>query len=80
MTDMFYPDTNDGYEVEVFDHVEIKVDGMIAEGQVVKLHPKDRQLSVRYEDHLNAYRTTGNPRVRTIKMPLAEVVFAGRDG
>ncbi|WP_119167087.1 hypothetical protein [Algihabitans albus] len=69
------------YVVELFDRVEVRLgDGMVAEGLVKKIHPRRREVSVRYEDHIDAYRTTSNPRRKTVRVPVTAVDLIARDG
>lgn len=68
------------YEVEIHDHVEVLVDGIIFDGQVRKVHPRCRQVTVHYEDHLDLYRTTGNPREKTARVNIGSVALIRRDG
>lgn len=68
------------YAVDLNDRVEISVDGMVAEGVITKIHPHKSEVTVRYENHHDAYRTSGNPRKRSVRLPVADVTLIARDG
>lgn len=56
------PGGTDAYAVEVFDQVEVRIDGRSYDGEVVKLHPRSHEVTVRYIDHEDIQRSTGEPR------------------
>lgn len=65
VTLLYYGDDgpgDDAYAVEVFDQVEVRIDGVAYEGEVVKLHPRSHEVTVRYIDHHDLQRSTGEPR------------------
>lgn len=75
---LFYSD-DEGYQVEMFDHVELQVDGYTFDGEVRKIHARSREVTVRFEDHTDLYRTSLNGRRRSLRVPLADVTLIGRD-
>ena len=80
---MVYPGA-EHYEVELFDRVEVtltpELGGHTCEGIIKKLHPKSRTVTVRYEDHRDYGRTTGEPKMKTARVFLAAVELIARDG
>lgn len=72
---------DEDYEVDLGDHVEFRcADGLRAEGQVTRMHPRLGAVTVRYEDHQDFYRTSGNPRVKSERLAVGRVDFIRRDG
>lgn len=71
---------DDDYAVERFDRVDFLVDDLRAEGVITKIHPQLRQVTVRYEDWQDCYRTTAKPRRKTLRLPVARVELIARDG
>ena len=80
MTLYYEGDSHELYEVELHDVVEASADGLPLEGVIVKIHPKSRTVTIRYEDHHDAYRTSGNPRRKTVRAPVHSVNLIQRDG
>lgn len=80
MTAMYYDGNCTDYHVEANDIVEVEIDGTTSAGQVVALHPRSGQVTVRYEDHHDCYRTTGNPRRKSVRVDLSDVDLVRRDG
>lgn len=75
---LFYASDRE-YAVELGDRVELPLtDGTFA-GVVTKLHPRALEVTVRYEDHHDTYRTTSNPRQKTVRLPIEAVDLVGRD-
>ena len=72
---------NEDYAVDLGDHVEFRcADGLSAEGQVIRIHPRLGAVTIRYEDHLDSYRTSGRPRVRSERVAVRDVNLLRRDG
>lgn len=71
--------TDGTYEVEQFDHVELRLNGFVFEGQVTKVHPRIGQVTVRYDDYEDPQRD-GTPRQRGVRVPVADVDLVRRDG
>lgn len=67
------------YAVELFDRVECRLDGRTYAGQVTKLYPRLSQVRVRYEDHFDIARTTGEPRSKSARFHVTAVDLVGRD-
>ena len=76
MSTLFYCD--DGvYQVELHDRVEVRLDGRTYSGVVRAIHRNE--VTVRYEDHRDYARSTGRPRQKTRRFPIAAVELVGRD-
>jgi len=73
---MEYPDE---MVIEAFDHVELRADGAVFEGQIVKLHPKLRKVTVRYADFQDC-RRDGEPKQKTTQVSFQAVDLVRRDG
>ena len=70
---------DEAYAVELYDRVEVTIGGTTFDGEVRHIHTRAREVTVRYEDHHDRARTTGDPRKVTARVPLASVVLIGRD-
>jgi hypothetical protein len=68
---------HDDEVVEMFDRVE--ADG-VSDAAVVALHPRSGEVTIRYEDHHAAYRTTCNPVIRRERRPVSQINLVRRDG
>lgn len=81
MAVLYYGDDVIGgeYAVEIGDHVEVRIDGHVHDGQVAKLHPKSHEVTVRYLDELNTTRA-GEPRRKTARVHVLTVDLIRRDG
>jgi hypothetical protein len=66
------------WPVEMYDQVEVRVDGATFDGEVRKIHGDG--VTVRYGDYLDTCRTTTNPRVKTMRFPIQAVDLIRRDG
>lgn len=80
MSERMYYGDDSVYAVEPFDAVEVRVDGHTFDGQVLKLHPRGREVTVRYRDDLDVTRTTGEPRWKTRRVDVSAVDLIKRDG
>lgn len=69
----------DGSPVEVFDHVDLRIDGRVVEGQITGLWRGPREVRVVYRDWLNVTRR-GEPRVGVARVPVSAVELVRRDG
>lgn len=78
MSALFY-DNDPEWEVELFDHVEVNLEGSTCSGQVKKLHPKSGEVTVRY-DTMETYRTSQEPIWKTARFPISAVMLVRRDG
>lgn len=65
--------------VELFDHVELRRDGQVFEGQVTRLLPKVGRVRVGYADFTDR-RRDGEARWRSAEVPVADVDLIRRDG
>ena len=78
---LYYPDTDGAYAVEMFDGVEITIVGTYgpttAEGQVTRIFPRLRAVRVTYED---GFPARGQRVRRSVRVPIAACTFLGRDG
>lgn len=79
---LYYGDGHElgDYAVELHDRVEIAVLGRLYDGVVTAIHPKSREVTVRYQDHGDVARTTGNPRRKTARVHILAVDLIARDG
>ncbi len=77
-----YPDTD--YAVEPFDRVEARLsgrfDGRQVEGVVTRIWPRKRAVTLRFADGYDPWRTTGNPRIKTVRVQIDRVDLIARDG
>lgn len=83
MSVLYYGDDSspDGYAVELYDLVEVRIDGHTYSGGIVRaIHPRSREVTVSYEDHLDCARTTGDPRRKRCRAHILAVDLIGRDG
>lgn len=76
---LYYGDDRE-YAVELYDRVEMRRDGKTFDGVVTKIHNRSHEVTVRFEDHLDVARTTGNPRRKSARAPIGAVDLVGRDG
>jgi hypothetical protein len=76
--DLYYGDDRE-YAVEQFDKVDLRFDGSTFDGEIRKLHPRLRMVTVRFEDYRDTYRTTSNGRSRSVRVPVADVDLIARD-
>lgn len=76
MAALFY---DENYAVELFDRVEIRLDGQVFDGFIKAIHPRVGDVTVRYLDHLDA-RRDGEPKRNTARVPVADCDLIGRDG
>jgi len=67
------------YPVELFDAVDVTIDGSTFAGQVRHIYPKLRQVTVRYEDHHDLVWKTLEPRKLTARVPVDAVMLVARD-
>ena len=67
------------YEVEPFDHVEIRLNGRLFDGQVTKVHARLRAVTVRFEDYTDP-RRDGTLRRRSVRVPVGAATLIRRDG
>lgn len=77
---LFYGGDVSGDAVDLFDHIEVRVGGTPFRGQVKKLHPSSREVTVQYEDHHDVARSTGEPRRKTARVSVLAVDLVRRDG
>jgi hypothetical protein len=77
--DLHYGDDDDVYAVELHDTVEVRVDGQTHEGEVTRIWPRCREVRVSYADGYDTARTTGRPRRRSVRVPVAAVTLIARD-
>ena len=70
---------SDGMVVELFDQIDIEIDGRVVEGQITKLHPRKDHIRVGYRDDTDTTRA-GDPKWRTITVPVTRVELIARDG
>lgn len=70
---------SDGGAVELFDHVELRLDGKSFEGQVTKLLRKLYRVRVGYADFINT-RRDGEGVWRSAEVPVADIDLIRRDG
>lgn len=45
----------------------------VYDGVVTRIFPRSREVRVRYPDHRDIARTTGEPRTRSVRVPLGDV-------
>jgi len=80
MTCRLYYDDGQEYEVELYDHVEVRLDGdFVKEGVVTFIKSAKRALLVRYSDPLEINKRTTEPLRRTGIFPLAQCDLIARD-
>lgn len=65
--------------VELYDQVEVKIDGATHEGVITRLHPRSEQVTVRYQDEIDTTRS-GAPRTKSARVPLSRIELIARDG
>jgi len=68
------------YAVELFDRVDVSIDGKVFDGVVTAVHPRLGAVTVRYQDHQDIARTTGNPRTKRARLTIGDVELVARDG
>lgn len=73
----FYGDSE--YGVELFDHVEVRIDGYTHEGQVTAIH-QHNEVTVRYRDELDFTRRTGEPKRKRARVQVSAIDLLRRDG
>lgn len=66
------------WPVELFDHVEVEIDGHTFEGQVRAIYRDG--VTVRYENHQIVHRTTGTSPTCNRRVPMTAVTLVRRDG
>lgn len=77
---IFYCD-DEGYEVELGDSVEfcwVFTGPSNHDGEVIALHPKKREVRIRYRDQDDRARSTGEPRVKSACVPVDCVTLIAR--
>ena len=67
------------YPVEIFDHVEVKIDGNTFNGIVKAIHPRSREVSVTYDDYFDLTKTTVTPRRKSHRAHISAVDLLRRD-
>lgn len=78
---LYYGDTPIGdYAVEMYDQVDVRVDGCAHAGEITRIYPRFGEVRVRYADGYDIARTTGNPRVKSARVPVSAVDLIARDG
>jgi len=65
--------------VQLFDHVELRLDGSVFEGQITKLFPATGRVRVGYADFINT-RRDGEGVWRSAEVPVAHIDLIRRDG
>lgn len=75
----FYENDPTGYAIEMFDHVELALDGQTFEGQVTQIR-KAGICRVRYEDYTDLKRSTGDPKRKSALVPYSALDLLRRDG
>lgn len=68
------------YAVELFDQVDVRMDGCVHAGEITRIHARSGEVRVRYADGYDIARTTGNPRVKSARVPVSAVDLIARDG
>jgi ribosomal protein L35AE/L33A len=75
---------DDEYEVELYDQVEIDLgnrwEPRVVGGVVTRLHPRSSEVTVRYEDNLDFRKRDGEPKRKSVRVPIATVMMIRRDG
>lgn len=67
------------YAVELFDEIELHMNGRTFEGKVTKLHPRSEQVTVQYEDFVEC-RRDGTPITRSKRVSVRGVDLIRMDG
>lgn len=75
---LFYGDDEE-YAVELYDRVEVRLDGCTFNGEVTAIRTQLRAAKVRYEDWRDIARTTGNARKQTKLFGIADIDLIARD-
>lgn len=65
--------------VELFDHVELRLDGHVFEGQITRLMPRAGRVRVGYADFTDP-RRDGEGKWRSAEVAVADVDLIRRDG
>lgn len=69
----------DGMEIELFDHVEVSLDGFVHDGQVTAIFPRSNAIRVRYLDRFDT-RRDGEPKSKTTRVFPSAIELERRDG
>lgn len=75
---MYYPDGPE-YEIDLFDWVDVTLDGQVFDGQVTRLWPRLKMVTVVYIDHINTTKL-GHTSHKSKRVPIAAVTLNRRDG
>jgi len=75
-TELMYDET---YAIEIYDAVDVEIDGHAYEGIVTRLFPRIGRVQVRYRDHVDATRS-GEPRSKSASVSVHDIALLGRDG
>jgi hypothetical protein len=79
---LYYADV-EGFECEIGDVVEIEVQtenfgAMEFRGEVTAIHPRNGRVRVLYNDTTDFARSTGEARVKSKRLPIADVTLIAR--
>lgn len=75
--ELCYPETD--FKVELFDFVELQIDGDKFNGIVKAIHPKSGEVSVTYANWRNPQKQ-GAARRTSARVPLTSIELQRRDG
>ena len=74
------------YAVELYDRVEMRLDGQIFDGEITKIHPRLGMVRVAFLDHRDTCRD-GSPKRQyreakrtSVRVPAVDVDLMERDG
>jgi hypothetical protein len=67
------------YEVERFDKVTLRHEGWQFDGVVMIVHPRNREVTVTYQDDLDT-RRDGDPKKKRVRTSIDNVDLIARDG
>lgn len=71
---LWYDEQEDLYEVQLFDHVEVEIEGFVVAAQITKVLPGKRAVRIRFRDPL-----TDRRRAETVPID-ARLRLDRRDG
>ena len=80
-TPLYYADTDQEYDVQMFDVVEVTnpLTGIVYDGVVKTIKPRVGRVVCLIEDHHDITRSC-NPRKKRMEVPVANIVLIARDG
>ena len=79
---LFYVEALERNQVEIGDEVDCEIitdhGAMDYRGEVTAISPRNAQVRVLYTDPMDFVRSTGEPRVKSTRLPIANVTLLAR--